>query len=105
MAKKTKKIRDNSQDNIAKLLKNQTEQLIEIFDDRIQTVQEEFNGINKKLDSHSDQIANLTMDMLEVKSDLKQVKFDVKMNLDNKVDKKHFVNLEGRVRVLEKHKK
>ena len=102
MAKKTKKIRDNSQDNIAKLLKNQTEQLIEIFDDRIQTVQEEFNGINKKLDSHSDQIANLTMDMLEVKSDLKQVKFDVKMNLDNKVDKKHFVDLELRIRKLEK---
>ena len=88
--------------DIKKVLKDQTEKLIEVFDDRIQTVQEEFNGINKKLDSHTEQIANLTMDMVEVKSDIRQIKFDIKMNLDNKLDKKHFVDLEQRVRKLEK---
>ncbi|MBI4155819.1 MAG: hypothetical protein HY507_01130 [Candidatus Zambryskibacteria bacterium] len=53
MLKKTKKTQKNSGENIKELLKHQTEKLTEIFDKRIQVAQEEFNGINKKLDSHT----------------------------------------------------
>ena len=63
---------------------------------------ERLDRMEKTLDSHSNQIANLTMDTMEVKSDVRQIKLDIKLNLDRKVDKKHFVDLEGRVRELEK---
>ncbi len=65
-------------------------------------VNQRLGGVEKILDIHSNQITNITMDMIEIKRDVKEMKFDVKCGLDNKVDKKHFVDLEGRVRVLEK---
>ena len=91
--------------DIKKILKDQTEKLIEVFDDRIKTVQEEFNGINKKLDAHADQIGNLTMDMIEVKSDLQTIKFEMVAVLNAKADKKHIVDLDRRIRTLEKNNK
>ncbi len=85
--------------------------IMEEVRDGFKLQKEQSDGINQKLeeinttlDSHSNQIANLTMDMLEVKSDTKQIKLDIKLNLNNKIDKKHFVDLEGRVRILEKNK-
>ena len=88
--------------DIKKILKDQTEKLIEVFDDKMKIVEDGFKIIYQKLNSHEEQTANLTVDMMEVKSDIKQIKFDIKMNLDNKIDKKHFVELDTRVRRLEK---
>ncbi len=109
MQKRVNNTQKNTGENIAKLLKNQTEQLVEIFDDRIKTVQEEFNGINKKLDfhtrildSHTEQIGNILVDLSTIKISMNQISYDVGMKLDNKADKKHFVDLDGRVRRLEK---
>lgn len=76
--------------------------LTEEFQHRVSAIGEQYGDIKKTLDSHSGQVANLTMDMMEVKSDVRQIKLDIKLNLNDKVDKKHFVDLEGRVRVLEK---
>lgn len=109
MQKKTEKTQNNSGENIKKLLKDQTEKLVEIFDDRIKTVQEGFNGINKKLDSHTkildshtEQIGNILVDLSTIKINVNQISYDVRMKLDNKADKKHFVDLDQRVRRLEK---
>ena len=101
MLKNSKKIQ-NSGENIAKLLKDQTEKLIEVFDDRIQIVQEEFKGINRKLDSHEEQIGNIIVDMSEVKIKINDINYKVTFDLDRKIDKKHFVELDTRVRRLEK---
>lgn len=104
-------------------LKRYIGSLSEKYHNDIKTIKEGVDSLlkfsirqEKTLESHSDQIARLTTDMtivksdvkelradvLEVKSDIKQIKFDVKMDLDRKIDKKLFVDLEGRVRILEK---
>lgn len=94
---------------IKKEFKTQTGVLIEEFQHRVSAIGEQYSDIKKTLDehtktldSHSNQIANLLMDSTEIKSDTRNIKLSVKLELDNKVDKKHFVDLEGRVRVLEK---
>ena len=83
--------------------------LIENMDGKLKGVEEGMMGINKKLDehtkildSHTEQIANLLMDTTILKSDVRQIKLDIKLDLNDKVDKKHFVDLEGRMRKLEK---
>ena len=72
--------------------------------DAFKGVYERFDKIDETLESHKESVANLSMDMTEVKSDLGQVKFDIKFMVENKVDKKHFVALDERVRRLEKTK-
>ena len=116
--------------DMKKILEDQTEKLTEIFDDRIKSVTEQYNDINKKfakidrtLNSHTEEIGKLKVgveetrinvsenkkdikeiriDSIEIKRDIKEVKFWVATDSKNKVDKKHFVDLEGRVRKLEK---
>jgi|GEM_PF-2247070 len=56
----------------------------------------------KKFDSHTEQIGALLMDSTEIKSRLNKLQLDVSFDLDRKVDKKHFVDLELRMRKLEK---
>ena len=82
--------------------------VLEEVKDGFKVQKEHSDGINQKLkeiektlDSHSNQIANLTMDMMEVKRDIKEIKFDIRTNQDRNVDKKHFVDLELRMRKLE----
>ena len=53
-------------------------------------VDKRFDGIDKKLDSHSEMIAQLMLDVNEIKSDLKQ-----------KVNRDEFAKLEKRVIMLE----
>lgn len=65
-------------------------------------IKKTLNEHTKTLDSHTEQIGNILTDTMEIKSDLKQVKLDVKFDLDRKVNKKLFVDLERRMRVLEK---
>ena len=95
--------------DIKKLLKDQTEKLTEIFDDRIKSVTEQYNDINDKfskidrtLKSHTQQIANILVDVGAIKIKMSDVDYSVKMRLDRKIDKVNFVDLEGRVRKLEK---
>ena len=109
MQKKVKKTQNNSGENISKLLKNQTEKLVEIFDDRIKVVTEQYNGIQKTLDSHTktldshtEQIGNILVDLSSIKINIANISYDVGVKLDNKADKKHFVDLDQRVRRLEK---
>ena len=109
MVKKNKKTENSSNGEIKRLLQNQIDHIVEIFDDRMEIVKDGFKSVHEKLDSHekkidnlSGKIDNLYMDMIEVKSDIGQIKFDIKLQLENKVDVKHFVGLEQRVRILEK---
>lgn len=97
--------------------------LSEKYQDDIKTIKEGVVSLlkssarqEKTLESHSDQIARLTTDttvvksdvkelrsdMMEVKHDITQLKLDVKIDLNRKIDKNVFVDLESRVRVLER---
>jgi len=97
-----KKVQSDSDKRLKKALKQHTGVLIEEFQHRVSVIGEQYSDIQKTLDSHSNQIANLSMDIMEIKSGVRDIKLDIKLDLDRKVDKKHFVDLEGRVRVLEK---
>ncbi len=67
----------------------------------VKAVAEQHLDLKKTLDEHTEKIDNLTMDMREVKMDMKDIRYNVNLGLDRKVDKKHFVELDGRVRKLE----
>ena len=95
MVKKTKKLQKDSGENIKKLLQDQTDKLVETFDDRMEIVKDQFKNVFEKID-------NLSMDMTEVKRDIREVKLHVMIQGDTKLDKKHFVDLDQRVRRLEK---
>ena len=96
---------------------------IEDVNGKFKATNEGYKGINQKLDrmgktlnSHTEQIGKLMVKMtsiesevkelradnLEMRSDVRQIKLDVKLDLDRKIDKTQFIDLEGRVRVLEK---
>jgi hypothetical protein len=64
--------------------------LSEEFQGRVDAVVEQFSGINKKLDSHSEMIGRIMVDVQEIKSDMKQ-----------KIDRSEFSRLEKRVVILE----
>ena len=65
-------------------------------------VADQFKGVFEKLDDHGEKLDNLTADMAEVKSDLRGVNLTIKHLNDSKLDKKHFADLDGRLRKLEK---
>jgi septation ring formation regulator EzrA len=125
-----KKVQLESDKRVEKMLKRHTGALVEEFQHRVSAIGEQYgsiqktlNGHTKTLNSHTEQIGklmvkmtsveseikdiksdvkNLRADNLEMRSDIKQVKFDIKFDLDRKIDKTQFVDLEGRVRILEK---
>ena len=105
---KINKNEESSDKNMEKLIKLQTAGF-EALDKRFDEVQKTLDthtkildSHTKRLDGHKEAIGNVIMDMLEVKSDVKELKFKIGLILPDKVDKKHFVDLEQRVRVLEK---
>ncbi len=64
--------------------------LAEHFDHRFDAVIEQFGGMNKKLDSHTEIIGRIMVQLQEIQSDMKQ-----------KVDLQQFARLEKRVVMLE----
>lgn len=85
--KKTEKIQPKHTDDD---LKRYLGSLKEHFDDRFDAVIEQFGGMNRKLDSHTEMIARIMMQLEEVKSEMRQ-----------KVDLQQFSRLEKRVALLE----
>ena len=80
-----------------------------IVKEQFKGVYERFDKIDRTLDSHTEEIGKLEvnveairMDVEEIKSDTKRIKLDINFQLENKVDKKHFVSLDNRIRTLEK---
>lgn len=103
------KIIKGIKNEIKKEFKIQTGVLVEEFQHRVSAIGEQYADIKKTLDehtktleSHNERLANALIDLNGVKIDMGNVSYEVTMHLDRKVDKKHFVDLEGRVRVLEK---
>jgi len=103
-------------------LKRYIGSLSEKYHDDIKTIKEGVKYLlvssakhGKILESHSDQMARLTIDTTTVKSDIKelranmmevrhnltQLKLDVKIDLERKIDKNLFVDLDSRIRNLE----
>lgn len=97
-----KRLEKNLETKFEKRLKHHTESLIEVINDKFEIVKEQFVSVFEKQDSHTEQIGNVLVDLSEVKINLKSVSYDVAIKLDNKLDKKHFADLDGRVRKLEK---
>jgi|SRR3989344_7138103 len=95
MKKKDNNKKTSSKSEIEDLFKRYTGVLVEEFQDRIKVIGEQFSGVSEKVD-------NIAMDMAKVQSDIRDIKFDVKFGLKDKVDRRHFVDLDTRVRRLEK---
>jgi hypothetical protein len=110
MKKKNTRIQKRGEFNVF------VEKVNEIFDDKMKIVENGFKSVHEKLDSHTNEIADLKvevtdmkdrldvaiMDIKEIKSDMKKVKLDVNLDLERKVDRKHFIDLDQRVKKLEK---
>ncbi len=114
-----KRIQNDSDKRMEKLMKRHTGALLEEFQSRVSVIAEQYSDIQKTLnshtitldshtkmlnshtrtlDSHTDQIAGILVNLNEIKLDIK----DIKSGLDKKVNEEHFVNLDTRVQVLEK---
>ncbi len=109
MSKEIEKIIKKVRDDANKDTKRHIDVLFEEFDHRMKAMGEwheettkQYKEIKKILDSHTEQIGGVLMDLVEVKRDIKDIRYDVAVKLDNKLDKKHFVDLEQRVRRIEK---
>ena len=125
-----KRVQTESDARLEKTLKRHTGALLEEFQSRVTGIAEQYKDIKNTLDSHTKilkshteeigklkvgmeeiridvdesrkDIKEIRMDNIEIKRDVKEVKFWVATDSKNKVDKTHFVDLEGRVRKLEK---
>ena len=125
-----KRVQSESDKRLEKTLKCHTGALLEEFQGRVSGIAEQYGDIQKNikeikitLESHTEEIGKLKvgmeenrldvkdmksdikeirMDLIETKRDIKDVKFWVTGGLKNKVDNKHFVDLDSRVRILEK---
>ena len=130
-----KKLVDRFDKQIKKIDKNSNDRFegyLEDLNDRFKSTGEGMVGINQKLDrmektldSHSEQIAKLTVDMTVVKLDIKELKTDmvvvksdikelktdmtivksdvkeIKSELKNKVDKSEVLKMNSRISALE----
>src|SRR5579872_4627039 len=88
-----KKLQDDSDKKLEKLMQRHMGGLKEDFEDQVKKLAEIVGGIQEKLD-------DMATDMLEVKSELRDIKFTIVSELPRKVDKKLFTHLEQRVRSL-----
>jgi hypothetical protein len=82
-----------------KIPKNvQARALFEHIDEKVGLVIEQFGGINRKLDSHTEMLGSVKVDLEIVKADIEFIKHSLK----KKVDIDEFATLERRVALLEK---
>ena len=95
MTKEIEKIIKKVQGEADKKNERRFDGMMEVLNEKFKIIQEQFSAVFEKLD-------NVSMDMTEIKSDIKDTPFQIKFLRDFKLDKKHFVELEGRVRKLEK---
>ncbi len=109
MSKEIEKYIKKVRDDANKDMKHHIDTLWEEFNHRMigvgewhQALDKNIKDIKRTQGSHTEQIAAILMDTYELKSDMKEVKLVIKNLLDRKVDKKYFVDLEHRVRVLER---
>ena len=98
MTKEIEKIIKKVQGEADKKNERRFDGMMEVINEKFKIIQEQFSAVFEKLD-------NISMDMTEIRSDIKDTPFQIKFLRDFKLDKKHFVGLESRVRVLEKNKK
>lgn len=61
-------------------------------------------GVGEKVDKLQTSVDDLTLEMRDVKYSVEEIKYNTKIKLDEKVDKKHFMDLDRRVAKLEKNK-
>lgn len=74
--------------------------LIEHVDEKVGLIAEQHGDIRKILDSHTEMIGNLAVDVSLIKDDISFIKNSLK----KKVDYDEFAALERRVLLLEKHR-
>ena len=90
-----KKITKKTRLDSDKTVNDRIDGFAEVFDKKFKIVIDQFKSVFEKLD-------NLSMDMTEIKFGMRDVPFQIKFLRDSKLDKKHFVDLDQRVRRLEK---
>lgn len=116
ISKIIKKVQTESEKKMQKYLKNVLDRTTQLFgihkedaDTKFKVISEQFKSIDqnseevrKNFQDVNNKLDNIIVDLSGIKIDMNDISYKVAMNLDRKIDKKHFVDLEGRVRVLEK---
>jgi hypothetical protein len=92
--KQVKKIDKNSD--------NRVQGYIENVNDRFKATNEGYSSINEKLDKMQGDIDNITLELRDTKLKVQDISYNTNITLDKKIDKKLFLDLDNRVRVLEK---
>lgn len=102
MSKEIEKIIKKVQLDSDKRMKNYLGVLNEQTEDRFKATKEGFESINERLDKMQGNIDDIRIELRETKLKVQDVSYGVNITLDKKVDKKLFLDLDSRVKVLEK---
>jgi|SRR3989344_1125494 len=102
MSKEIEKIIKRVQSDSDKKIKRYLGSLQEHTEDRFKVTKEGLTGINQRLDKMQGDIDNLTLEVRDTKLKVHDISYNVNLTLDRKIDKKLFLDLDNRVRNLEK---
>lgn len=91
-----KKIRKTNQGDISKEIRH-LGVIIEDTNDKVSLIAEQYGDIRKTLDTHTEMIGSMKVDVEVIKTDIEFIKNSLK----KKVDLEEFEALEKRVRYLE----
>jgi len=95
-----KKVRGDANKDMERYLGS----LNEHTDDRFKAIKEGQDGVNERLEKMQGDIDNITLELRDTKLKVHDISYNMNLTLDKKVDKKLFLDLDSRVRILEKNK-
>ena len=100
--KMMKRVQTDSDKRMEKMMKRQTGALLEEFQHRVSAVAEQHLSLNAKIDRVQAEIDNVAYDVKDIKSKMTNVEYTMNVSFERKAEKKLFVELDNRVRALEK---
>ncbi len=83
-------------------LKRHVGAILEEVKDGFKAQREYFMGVNQRLDKIQGDVDNLTIELRDTRLKVQDISYNFNLTLDKKVDKKLFLDLDSRVRNLEK---
>ncbi len=85
-------------------LKRHVGAVLEEVKDGFKAQREYFIGVNQRLDKIQGDVDDIRIELRDTKLKVNDVSYSVNLTLDKKVDKKLFLDLDSRVKVLRKNK-
>lgn len=102
MTEKDKKEIKSHMNKLSKDFGSQIKVYIEHVNDRFKAAGEGMEAVNEKLDKMQGDIDDIRIEIRDTKLKVHDISYNVNLTLDKKVDKKMFLDLDNRVRNLEK---